>query len=434
MEDLVTKDGICCSAFGRYRRERYSEFYFCANCDDWDAAFYSATAGQIARWGTRFSCLASHDPDSLFPTHRLEDAPEEAKKVQKRQRTTPSAPVLLTRSKRRAPVTYKEETDSDSESAASATDSMPPLGPPLVETVDSSSSDEEDKKPAAKPKQKRSGPIVRKQHNQSSGDRPLFKDHGTYQYPDETNEFCLECTPEQPEDELEEPDELVGSPEKWTENNDPRSDAEWEVWEDFNVADVAFVNHHPKGSSPVRMYRPPTESEHVRIGLLEKQLAEANKQLTSLTHNFRASNARAAYQQKAHDAAKGQVASAKEKIRKNLPIEATQEFLSFLSHDRFLSRKEVTLKRWASEVAKEILLKEYDPSEPSPLAGHLRKEIERVCKKLFRNKTFTPVNLLRAMDFHGATLSYSGIKVLRTVESKGEICQGDIPSMQCRHG
>jgi len=45
----------------------------------------------------------------------------------------------------------------------------------------------------------------------------------------------------------------------------------------------------------------------------------------------------------------------------------------FLSHDRFLSYKEVSLKRWASEVAKEILLKEYDPSDPSPLGGHLRE-------------------------------------------------------------
>jgi hypothetical protein len=81
------------------------------------------------------------------------------------------------------------------------------------------------------------------------------------------------------------------------------------------------------------------------------------------------------------------------------------------------------LKRWASEVAKEILLKEYDPSDPSdpsPLGGHLSEEIERECKKLFCNKTFTPANLLRAMDFHGATLSYSGIEVLRMVETEGE--------------
>jgi len=90
------------------------------------------------------------------------------------------------------------------------------------------------------------------------------------------------------------------------------------------------------------------------------------------------------------------------------------------------------LKRWASEVAKKILLKEYDPSDPSPLGGHLREERGRECKKLFRNKTVTPVNLLRAMDFHGATFSYSGIEVLRMIE--GEICQGNHPPMQCRHG
>jgi len=76
MKDLVTKDGIWCSAFGRYRQERYRKFYFCANCDDWDAAFYSAPAGQIARWGQCFSCLACHDPDSLFPTHRLKMPPK----------------------------------------------------------------------------------------------------------------------------------------------------------------------------------------------------------------------------------------------------------------------------------------------------------------------------------------------------------------------
>jgi hypothetical protein len=80
MKDLVTKVGICCYAFGRYRREHYPEFYFGANCDDWDAGFYSATAGQIARWGQRFSCLACHDLDSLFPTHRLKMPPKKQKK------------------------------------------------------------------------------------------------------------------------------------------------------------------------------------------------------------------------------------------------------------------------------------------------------------------------------------------------------------------
>ena len=223
-------------------------------------------------------------------------------KIQKRPCTNPDALVPLALSKRRAPVMYKEA--GNSESAATDTDAVPPLGPTLVETVDLSSSDEEDKKQTAQPKQKRSGTIVRKQHPQSSVGSSLFQDHGTYQTPYDANQFCQECTQTHPEEDCTtELEELLEGQENSTESNKP-TDADGD---DFNAADVTFANHHPKGSSPVQMYRSPTESEHVRIGFLEQQLAAANKRVAELTNNVRASNEIARYQQKAHVAERGKL-------------------------------------------------------------------------------------------------------------------------------
>jgi hypothetical protein len=59
--------------------------------------------------------------------------------------------------------------------------------------------------------------------------------------------------------------------------------------------------------------------------------------------------------------------------------------------------------------------------------GSFQPHLLKLACKHFREKIFTPYNILRAMDLAGGTLSYEGIDVLRGVETCGvKGCQGTI--------
>jgi hypothetical protein len=173
-----------------------------------------------------------------------------------------------------------------------------------------------------------------------------------------------------------------------------------------------------------------------RIAVLEAELKQKNEQVLRLRRNENTALKRSRYHASRHDDAQYAYNKAKNdamQLQTRCTFEATpggaaDAFMAALNCCNLQKKKESWINRKANEVASKIL--DADDAGMSVLQQKVKAAIRQKCKKQERDECFTPFNLLRAMDFHGATLSQAGIEVVRTVETKNEkyVAGSTIPS------
>jgi hypothetical protein len=449
MIQLVTQERTYCSAFGRFRKEKFPEFAFCGNCDEWDSHFYSSTDGRMSRSSSRNQCKCTHSPTSLFPTQRKKEM------WGNKRKNPPQQPIVSeTVTTKKLRISYKEDSCSEHESDD---EKLICLG---------------DKKLPAKPTENGEVAVA-----WPSG---LATTNSPSPIDLTQEEFCSPCMEVEVDTHVAEEDkeESTHHPEgdvcpsllptpplmpRPTKSPSPILDLTqeefcspcMEVEVDTHVAeeDKEESTYHTEGdvgmlysvptpkttASPWLLPPPltplPANYDSESYGRLLDQLnvaeakavtaeakaAAAEEQVRKLTKVSRAAYQRASYHKERTTNAKQNAESAfviaekeREKHRNNSPVETAEWFMSSLSNELLRHKSEKWLRKEAAKVATLLL------NDKDALDGHLLREIEKLCRKIHRDGTLSPFNLLKAMDFHGATLSYSGIEVIRTVETKYE--------------